>query len=73
MYIQYVSICSATTVMGHLLGSSLHSAALETRPRVHSHHLRELTLGKLIIKYQTITLQDNIGEGIKCNNYNIMM
>ena len=40
--------------------------AYESRVRVHSTHLRELTRGKFIIKYENITLLDNIGEGIHC-------
>ena len=35
----------------------------ETRPRVSSQCMRELSLGKLIVKQEDIVLLDNIGEG----------
>ena len=41
------------------MGSSLHG----TRTRVPSQYLRELTLGKFIVKHEDITLLDCIGEG----------
>ena len=50
-------------------GSSLHPHG--TRTRVASHYLRELTLGKFIVKHDDITLLDSIGEGsiIMCIEY----
>ena len=38
----------------------------ESRTRVHSHYMRELTLGKFIVKISEITLLETIGEGIAC-------
>ena len=43
-------------------GRSLHVPLY--RPRVPSHYLRELTLGRFIVKQGDITLLDCIGEGI---------
>ena len=34
------------------------------RHRVNSRYLRELTFGKFIIKFEEITLLENIGQGI---------
>lgn len=42
------------------------SAMDESRTRVHSHYMRELTLGKFIVKISEITLLETIGEGIAC-------
>ena len=35
----------------------------EGRTRVNSRYLRELTLGRFIIKYETLTQLENIGQG----------
>ena len=40
-------------------GNTLHG-----RSRVDSRYLRELSLGKFIIKYENLTQLDNIGQGI---------
>ena len=36
----------------------------KSRTRVHSHHMRELSRGKFIVKNSEITLLETIGEGI---------
>ena len=41
-------------------------AVYENRPRIPSHHVRQLTRGKFIIKSKDIALLECIGEG---NNY----
>lgn len=38
------------------------------RSRVCSHHLRELTLGKFVVKYENIQLLNSVGEGIAMND-----
>ena len=45
-------------------GNSL--AVYENRPRIPSHHVRQLTRGKFVTKSEDITLLECIGEG---NNY----
>ena len=47
-------------------GSSLN--VFENRTRVPSQYLRELTLGKFVVKSKNITLLECIGEGIPLNN-----
>ena len=42
-------------------GNSL--AVYENRPRIPSHHVRQLTHGKFVIKSEDITLLECIGEG----------
>ena len=37
--------------------------------RLNSSHLRELTRGKFIIKFQEITLLESIGQGIRMHVY----
>ena len=39
------------------------SAAEETRARIHSNYMREMTRGKFIVKSSNITLLGTIGEG----------
>ena len=40
---------------------------MASRTRVNSQFLRELTCGKFIIRYEQLTLLDNIGQGKYCN------
>ena len=44
-------------------GNSL--AVYENRPRIPSHHVRQLTRGKFVINSEDITLLECIGEGDK--------
>ena len=39
------------------------SASINSRTRVNSRYLRELTLGKFIIKYENLRQLENIGQG----------
>ena len=34
------------------------------RPRLNSRYLREMTCGRFVIKFEEITLMENIGQGI---------
>ena len=46
---------------GHMSASAL---SIDSRTRVNSRYLREMTLGRFIIKYENITQLDNVGQGI---------
>ena len=35
-----------------------------SRSRLNSHHVRELTYGKFLIKYENLSQFENIGQGI---------
>ena len=52
----------ASAAANAISGGSLQ--VYETRPRVSSQYMRELLLGKFIVKQEDIILLDNIGEGI---------
>ena len=53
-------VVSCSTTESHMTGRAL----TESRTRVNSCYLRELTLGKFIITYKHITQFDIIGQGI---------
>ena len=44
--------------------SSLGVSEGANRTRLNSRYLRELTLGKVIIKYEHISQLENIGQGV---------
>ena len=60
----FVDVAHPTTER-RVLGSALST---DSRSRVNSHYLRELTLGKFIIKYENLTQLENIGQGNSCMN-----
>jgi c-mer proto-oncogene tyrosine kinase/anaplastic lymphoma kinase/receptor tyrosine kinase len=45
---------------GHMSASAL---SIDSRTRVNSRYLREMTLGKFIIKYENVVQLENIGQG----------
>ena len=61
-------LCSLYVVKTHpITEGHMHvsdTLSIDSRTRVNSRYLREMTLGRFIIKYENITQLDNIGQGI---------
>ena len=55
-------MCIESAIPGSSKGS--FSVSGESRTRVQSYYMRELTRGRFIVKYSDITLLDTIGEGL---------